>query len=155
MVSRFGFKSQRISQLKLTLPPTTHRLPPVLILDTIGQLKDLYTLSDLVFIGGSLIPHGGQNPLEAAVFSKPILFGPYMHNFSNIAGLFIKRGAAIMVKDAQELKEHSLELLNKPALCLQLGTRAKDLIEENKGTTLRNLQLLKGVMSVCGEGMNR
>jgi 3-deoxy-D-manno-octulosonic-acid transferase len=155
LILKFGFESQKISQLNSTLPPTTYHLPPVLVLDTIGQLKELYALSDLVFIGGSLIPRGGQNPLEAAVFSKPILFGPYMYNFSNIAGLFIKRGAAIMVRDANELREHSLQLLKNPALRQQLGARAKDLIEENKGTTLRNLQLLKGVMNVRGEGMHK
>lgn len=150
LVSRFGFKSQRVSKLNLDHRLSTGDHRPILILDTIGQLKDLYALSDLVFIGGSLIPHGGQNPLEAAVFSKPILFGPYMYNFSNIVSLFLKRSAAIMVKDAQELKEHSLQLLESPALRQQLGTRARNLIEENKGTTLKNLQLLKGFINMGG-----
>ena len=146
LIAGFGFKSQRVSRLNSTLPPTTYHLPSVLLLDTIGQLKDLYACADIVFIGGSLIPHGGQNPIEPAVFSKPMLFGPYMSNFSNIAKLLLNKRAAMMVKDPQQLKDSCLELLNNPVLRKELGERAKELVQENRGASLRNMELIKQLL---------
>ncbi|MDX1390703.1 MAG: 3-deoxy-D-manno-octulosonic acid transferase, partial [Acidobacteriota bacterium] len=69
----------------------------VVILDTIGELSRLFRLATLVFVGGSLVPAGGHNILEPAVFGKAIVFGPYMDNFREIASLFIDRGAAVQV----------------------------------------------------------
>ena len=139
LISGMGFKSQRVSNISLTTNS-------VLILDTIGQLKDLYARADIVFIGGSLIPHGGQNPIEPAVFSKPMLFGPYMSNFSNIAKLLLNKRAAMMVKDPQQLKDSCLELLNNPVLRKELGERAKELVQKSRGASLRNMELIKQLL---------
>ena len=143
LIDEFGFKSQRVSQLNLDLRLKAYDLRPVLILDTIGQLKSLYAIADIVFVGGSLIPHGGQNPIEPAIFAKPILFGPHMFNFSNISEVFLSKTAAIMVKDARQLKDTWKRLLNEPVLRTGLGEAAKKLVEENKGATLRNTELIK------------
>ena len=143
LIARFGFKPQRVSQLFFNARRTTHDAQRVLILDTIGQLKALYARADIVFIGGSLIRHGGQSPIEPAVFSRPILFGPYMSNFSNIAKAFLNKKAAMLVVDAQQLKNSCLSLLDSPALGEELGNRAKEVLEENRGATLRNMELIK------------
>ncbi len=163
LVSEFGFKSQRISQLDLNERRTRsdlayakasrHRQRPILILNTIGQLKSLYAFADIVFIGGSLIPHGGQNPIEPAVFSKPIIFGPYMSNFSNIVEVFLNKKAAIMVKDIRQLKNTCIRLLNEPVLRKELGNRAKELVQENKGASLKNMELIRGLI-INREGIN-
>ena len=140
LISGFGFKSRRISELNSD--DIRYTIYDILILDSIGQLNSLYSYADIVFIGGSLIRHGGQNPIEPAVFSKPILFGPYMSNFSSIAKVFLDRSVAIMIKDSRELKKACVRLLDEPEAGRQLGEKAQELVRENRGATLRNMQLL-------------
>lgn len=143
LISGFGFKPQRVSEYISNEQRTTNNERPILILDTVGQLKDLYAFAEFVFIGGSLIRHGGQNPIEPAVFSKPILFGPYMSNFSNVARAFLNKKAAVTVKDARQLKNNCLRLLDNPVLRKELGERAKEVVRENKGATLKNTELIR------------
>lgn len=145
LIAELGFKSQRVSQLVVSEQPATDNSQRILILDSIGQLKGLYALAEIVFIGGSLIPHGGQNPIEPAVFFKPILFGPYMSNFSNIADVFLKNHAAMMVKDARNLQESCFRLLCDSGLRKQLGERAKEVVEVNRGAAFKNMELIKGI----------
>ena len=120
--------------------------PSVFVLDTIGQLKDFYAASDIVFMGGSLIKKGGQNILEPALFSKPIIFGPYMFNFRDIADLFLISGAAVLVKNKEELREKIKDLLLHPENALELGRRAKELLLKNQGASERNLEIIKQVL---------
>jgi len=140
LISKLGFYSQRISRLE-------KGLRTVFILDTIGQLKNLYSLADIVFVGGSLIAHGGQNPIEPAVFGKAIIFGPHMFNFSDLAGAFRDKDAVIMVKNAKELRGAALQILNDDRLRENLGKKAKELIRENTGASFRNAQLIKNLIN--------
>ena len=140
----YGFNSVFISKLRpLTID---HRLSTIFILDTIGQLKDFYAVSDIVFIGGSLIKKGGQNILEPALFSKPIIFGPYMFNFRDIAELFLVSGGAVSVKDKEELRGKIKDLLLHPESALELGRRAKELLLKNQGASERNMEIIKQVL---------
>ncbi len=82
----------------------------VVILDLFGRLMECYQLADLVFIGGSLVPAGGHNPLEAAVFGKPILFGPHMEDFAEIESDLLAAGAALKVADQEGLRQALLTL---------------------------------------------
>ncbi|MBU3934060.1 MAG: 3-deoxy-D-manno-octulosonic acid transferase [Candidatus Omnitrophica bacterium] len=143
LINRFGFKAQKVSRIDLAQYAIRNTQYAILILDTVGQLKDLYAFAEFVFIGGSLIRHGGQNPIEPAVFSKPILFGPYMSNFSNVARAFLNKKAAVTVKDARQLKNNCLRLLDNPVLRKELGERAKEVVRENKGATLKNTELIR------------
>ncbi len=143
LISRLGFNAQRVSRLGLTQRPQNHRLRPVLVLDSVGQLNGLYALAEVVFIGGSLVAHGGQNPIEPAVFARAIIFGPAMSNFSQIVKVFLSKKAAIMVKDARQLKDICSRLLNQPALRKELGRAARELVLENQGTTSRNIGLIQ------------
>ncbi len=143
LIKKFGFQSQRLSRFNSNLSPITYHLLPILLLDTIGRLKSLYALAEFVFIGGSLVPHGGQNPIEPAYFSKAIIFGPYMNNFSKVADIFLNSQAAIRVKDAAEFKHACVRLTREPNLRARLGHSAKTLIEENRGATSRNIELIK------------
>lgn len=141
IVSRFGFRSVFISSLPVK--PCACLTEPVFILDSIGRLTDFYSLAEIVFIGGSLIKKGGHNILEPAYFGKPIIFGPYMFNFKDIAELFLKKQAAVVVRDSDELA-HSLKgLLNDSDKAIQLGGLAKGLIMAHQGATARNLQEIK------------
>ena len=109
--------------------------PNVVLLDTIGELATLYALADLVLVGGSLVPRGGHNILEPALFHKPVLFGPYMHNFKEMASLFLERQAGFVVHDAAELKESLDTFYRNPALRKAAGEKGFSIIEANRGAT--------------------
>jgi len=117
--------------------------PQVLLLDTIGELAGIFELADVVFIGGSLVPTGGHNLLEPAFSSKPIVFGPHMQNFRDIASLFLEARAAIQVRDWQELARVSLELLDDADRRRRMGEAAKRLVESESGATERVLRHLQ------------
>ena len=97
----------------------------VIIVDTIGDLPALYRYADLSFIGGSLVDQGGHNPLEAARFGKPVLFGPYMDDFSEISRQLQECGAARLVNDGPELSQCLAELSNDATVRKEMGRRAR------------------------------
>jgi 3-deoxy-D-manno-octulosonic-acid transferase len=140
IVSRFGFHSVYVSSLSSGCPSCMPRA--VFILDTIGELIPFYAIADIVFVGGSLVKKGGHNILEPAGLSKPIIFGPYMFNFRDIADLFLSNRAAIKVYSPQDLKANIAALLNNPSEALTLGQRALQLILQNQGATKRNAELI-------------
>jgi 3-deoxy-D-manno-octulosonic-acid transferase len=111
----------------------------VIVLDTIGELAQLYQVATAVFVGGSLVDTGGHNILEPAVFGKPIIFGPYMQNFAEIAQTFLENGAAIQVRTARELEPALLELLGDPVRRARLGAAARALVEANRGARTKTL----------------
>jgi 3-deoxy-D-manno-octulosonic-acid transferase len=112
------------------------------IVDTFGQLPTYYGLAAAVFIGGSLIPHGGQNPLEPASLGKPVVFGPSMHNFSDIAQQLLDHRAARQLLSASELPAALHELLSDRPAADAMGRRAQDVVEQSRGTTQRTLEAL-------------
>ena len=117
------------------------------LVDTFGQLAHYYALATIAFIGGSLIPHGGQNPLEAASVGKPIVFGPSMENFEVIAHELLAHHAARQVANGQELGQLLHELLGHPTEAQAMGRRAQELTERFQGATERTLQALKPLFS--------
>lgn len=126
-----GFKAEFYSGLN----SETLNKADFIILDVMGELKYLYKLADIVFIGGSLVPHGGQNPIEPAVFAKPIIFGPHMENFKTIAGIFIDCGAALQVRDKEMLRKELDNLLGDPGRMASLGEKAEEIVRINRGAT--------------------
>lgn len=142
----YGLNPLRISRICIsTKYDVRSTMDDIFILDTIGQLKNFYSIADMVFIGGSLIKKGGQNMIEAAAFAKPILFGPHTFNFRDIASAFLKEEAAIMVKDRKGLEKAVGLLLEDPALCSRLGQKARRLVEENKGASAATLNAIREV----------
>jgi len=129
------------SQIQRTEPKISAEC--VLILDQVGVLNQFYELADIVFVGGSLIPHGGQNPIEPAVCAKVVIFGKYMFNFSRIAKLFLDNNAAICVNDANELYLVLNDILSQEDKKKALAQKAEDLVLQNKGATQRVLGLLQ------------
>jgi 3-deoxy-D-manno-octulosonic-acid transferase len=114
----------------------------IILLDTIGQLRLVYSLADLVFVGGSLVPAGGHNILEPAFFEKPILIGPYMHNFREISRLFLSNKAVVQVRDPRDLKSKMKELISDRKRLNELGIAAKSLLASMQGATLTNLNII-------------
>ena len=111
----------------------------VVVLDTIGELAQVYQAATVVFVGGSLVPVGGHNILEPAVYGKPIVFGPHMQNFAEIAEAFLAGPAAVQVKSGRELEDALIELLSEPEARGRLGDRARALVEANRGARERSL----------------
>jgi 3-deoxy-D-manno-octulosonic-acid transferase len=112
------------------------------VLDTIGELARLYQIATVVFVGGSLVDHGGHNILEAAAFGKAIVFGPHMHNFAEIAEGFLASDAAVQVRSARELEEALLSLLTDPVRRASLGAAARTLVESNRGAKDKTLAVI-------------
>ena len=141
LARRQGFEAVLRTGLSLETPPDAR----VVVLDTIGELPRLFQLATLVFVGGSLVPAGGHNILEPAVFGKPILFGPNMQNFREIAELFVRHRAALQVHTEAELERALVALLEDPVKCASLGAAARALVDANKGArakTLRDMAVL-------------
>lgn len=141
LILKFNFQPLRIS--RLGLEPKAGEPKPVFILDTLGQLLDYYRLADIVFVGGSLFKKGGHNILEPASLSKPVIFGPYMFNFRDIAVLFLENNAAIQVRNRPELQEKVKFFLRQPGRAAALGQKAKELVLRNQGATTKTCQYLK------------
>ena len=114
----------------------------VLLGDSMGELLSYYSVCDIAFIGGSLIDTGGQNMLEAAAASKPILFGPSVFNFEKIAQLFLEKDAAIQVGDADDLMKTISALLLDDTKRQKLGENAKNSFEKNRGAVDRLMKLI-------------
>jgi 3-deoxy-D-manno-octulosonic-acid transferase len=123
----------------------------ILLLDTIGELAGVFELADLVFVGGSLVPTGGHNLLEPAYWSKVIAFGPHMENFRDIAKRFLDAGAAIQVRDPEELA-HAAWLLENKEVREQLGASARQVLEQNSGATARTLDGLRKYLDRDAQG---
>ena len=115
----------------------------ILLLDTIGELAEIVGVADIVFVGGSLVPTGGHNVVEPAFWGKPILFGPHMHNFRDVASLFLRAGGAIQVADADELADVVLRLLDQPSEARRMGERAKGVVNQQAGAALRILNQME------------
>jgi len=116
---------------------------PIFILDVMGELLNFYSAADIVFVGGSLVKTGGHNILEPVSLKKPVIFGPYMFNFRDITSLFLRNKAGIMVADAQELVNKTKEILSSSLMAKQLVERAYELIISNRGSTKKNIEIIK------------
>jgi 3-deoxy-D-manno-octulosonic-acid transferase len=121
--------------------------PEVLLLDSIGELAGILELAGVVFMGGSLVPTGGHNILEAAYWAKPVVFGPHMENFQDIAQLFLEAHACIQVQDAEEFAESVLKLFGDRAAAERLGERGKQVLEKQTGATARVLEQIEKLLN--------
>jgi 3-deoxy-D-manno-octulosonic-acid transferase len=121
--------------------------PEILLLDTIGELAGILELANVVFMGGSLVPTGGHNILEAAYWAKPVIFGPHMENFQDIARLFLEAKACVQVQDAEELAENVLKLFGDGAAARWLGERARQVLETQAGATARVLEQIQQLLA--------
>ena len=139
---RGGWNVARRSELRVDAEPRCD----VVVLDTIGELAQLYQIATVVFVGGSLVDAGGHNILEPAVFGKPIVFGPHMQNFAEIAATFLENGAAIQVRTPGELEPVLLELLGDPVRRASLGAAARALVEANRGARAKTLAVISQLL---------
>ncbi len=115
----------------------------IIIVDTIGELSTLYSIASVVIIGGSFIPHGGQNPLEAMYYKKPVIFGQHMFNFREITGKILQAGAGIRVEKNEDLSGILKDLINDPQRQRDMGEKGYQIIVKNRGAIERNLAVVE------------
>ena len=120
----------------------------LLILDTLGELAAVYGLADFAFIGGSLVRERGHNPLEPAAFAKPVIFGPYMEDFAEIAEDLLGVGGAVRVDGEKEMILILEKWLTDDKDRQAVGLRAVRLVEEQRGVTARHVDLVRRVINV-------
>ncbi len=128
--------------------PSTSDDVDVVLLDSLGELAGLYRVAAGAFIGGTLAPTGGHNPLEPARFGVPVAVGPSMHNFRDMAERFDQARGWRRVKDARELAAVWREWIGDPAAAREQGARGLQLIDENRGAVARTVEMLQPLLSL-------
>ena len=114
----------------------------VIIADSMGELLKLYAASDVAFVGGSLVPVGGHNVLEACAVGLPVIFGPYMHNFDEISQLTLDRHAGKQVATIPELVAAVTTYLGDANLRFETGEKGKKLVLQNRGALEHTSELI-------------
>ena len=117
--------------------------------DTMGELTALIAAGDIAYIGGSLVPAGGHNLLEACAAGVAVIFGPHMFNFQEISDRALSTGAGVQVMNTQELTEVIVRFVNDPVLREQYGSHGKEFVDENKGALSRTLKIIDRLMSAA------
>lgn len=118
----------------------------IIILNTIGELFKVYSLATLAFCGGSLVPLGGQNPLEPVFWGKPVFYGPSMEDFLDAKGLLEEVGAGIPVQDAAELGKGIIALLQDEHSLVRCGQAGREMLQKQQGSSARTLMLVKKLL---------
>ena len=137
-----GLSTTRRTDLPIDAEPRSD----VVVLDTIGELAQLYQVATVVFVGGSLVSAGGHNIMEPALFGKPIAFGPHMDNFHEMAETFLANDAAVQVDGERELEEAIMSLMHDPVRRARIGAAARALVEANRGAKDKTLAVITDVL---------
>jgi len=138
-----GFRVERRSERKDGVAPDT----AILLGDTMGEMLLFHAVADVSYIGGSLVPLGGQNLLEAAAVGTPVVFGPHMFNFSDISRMAIERGAGRQVQDTAELANAVAGYLENPSARRAAGEAGQRMVAENRGALAKTLKLVRQVLT--------
>ena len=138
-VKKRGLSHQLRTEINSSDSPRT---APIVIINTIGDLQSTYSIASVVFCGGSLEPLGGQNVLEAAVWGKPVFYGPSMEDFLDAKALLDKTGGGIQVNNSEELTEKMLYYLTHPGKADAVGRSAKEAVMLNKGAAGKHASVI-------------
>ena len=126
------------------------RTAQIVILDTIGELQATYSVATVVFCGGSLVPMGGQNPLEAAGWGKPVLFGPSMEDFQDATALLTTTGGGIRVENERELTDKILYFLTNPSESDRVGKKARQALLAHRGAAHKHAAVIAQLLASNG-----
>lgn len=125
----------------------TPSVPRAVILDTRGELAALYQIGAVAFVGGTLVPIGGHNLLEPAVWGRPVFFGPHTDHCAEVADLLIGAGGGCRVAEERDLARQVASLLRDPARLAQMGDAAREVVKRNQGALQRCLDVVESVLS--------
>jgi phosphoribosylformylglycinamidine cyclo-ligase len=139
-LARTGFRVARRTETH------TGPAPDILLLDTTGELPDWYACADVVFIGKSLRGSGGQNPVEAILAGRPVLFGPQMQNFAALREALLSAGGAVEIHDANDLAAETVRLFTDPSHRAKLVENAGIALQPHHGATVRTAGLVENAV---------
>jgi len=142
-IKKSGIKHHRFSDV---LEGKVPRDDDVLLVDTIGHLKDIYGIATLIFVGGSLVKKGGQNPIEGARLGKAVVFGPHMFNFKEVAELFVEAEGAVRADGKDHLVDLFGALLDDDGRRERIALNAERVIGENSGALGRTVRLVEPLL---------
>jgi 3-deoxy-D-manno-octulosonic-acid transferase len=145
-VKEYGFGGDFISMTEINRGKR-RRSEKVVVVDVIGELFKIYSLAGVVFCGGSLVPKGGQNILEAAAWGKVVFYGPFMDDFKNERALLEESGAGGTVGNGAELLDAILKVMADPETAEQIGAKGKAMIAANMGASRRYVDLIETVLA--------
>lgn len=120
-----------------------------ILIDQMGPLFDLYSIGTIVFCGGSLIPYGGHNIMEAAIWGKVVFYGPNMHDFLDAKALLESVGAGVEIRNVREFVEMAMWYIENPSELQARGLQGKMVIEANKGAAQKQARLIKEVLEAA------
>ena len=144
LCTQHGFTLERRSaHLKRVAPETA-----ILLGDSMGELLLFYSAADVAFVGGSLVPLGGQNLLEAAALAVPVVFGPHMFNFREISRMTLERGAGRQVSNATQLADAVAEYIKDSDVRRAAGEAGRRMVVDNRGALAKTLALVKRIYPV-------
>jgi len=138
---------QRYNVVTRTSGAAVQNNTDVYLVDSMGELKMFYAASDVAFVGGSMVPTGGHNILEAAAVGVPVMFGPYMANFKDIAAGVLKQNAAIQCRDQTDVSDAILTLYSQPSYRQTLIEKGKQFIEQNHGAINSIYEIIEGSLN--------
>jgi 3-deoxy-D-manno-octulosonic-acid transferase len=118
-----------------------------ILVDVFGKLQNIYSVSDVCYVGGSLVDKGGQNPIEPAAYGKPILFGEYMDNFKTEAESLVKNNGAFIVKDSDDLANKIKNFMANDSLLKRIGANALKTVYDQKGAVSFTLTKIKETLN--------
>jgi 3-deoxy-D-manno-octulosonic-acid transferase len=139
LLRKEGYAFEKRTQLA---GPGVTRRAPIVILDTFGELFKFYGVATITFCGGSLVPLGGQNPLEAAIWGKPVFYGPSMEDFSHSKKLLEEAGAGFEVQDGTDLTAKALWFLQHREALEASGKKAKEAMGRHRGAAVRHADVI-------------
>lgn len=149
MIKQRGMSSDRLSGL---IERQSAGFGEIVIVDKWGVLTDLYDVADMIFVGGSLVKHGGHNIAEAAFSNRPIIHGPHMHNFAEMTDEFRSKRAAIEVNNQRELEDSVLRLFVNGKAREDMAFRAREVLAKNQGVIQNTIEkIICSINSRCGE----
>ncbi|MDD2661081.1 MAG: lipid IV(A) 3-deoxy-D-manno-octulosonic acid transferase [Methylococcales bacterium] len=135
-------EQQRLNVVMRTTGESVYSETDVYLVDTMGELKMLYAASDVAFVGGSMVPKGGHNILEAASAGVPVMFGPYMFNFKEITSGMLSHNAAIQCQNKDEIVNSIVALYKQPDYRRVLAEKGSEFVCQNQGAIVRICEML-------------
>lgn len=146
LIESIGLRCVRKTSLDKGNKIDEYKYETVILVDTIGELLNIYSIADCVFVGKSLVPQGGQNIMEPAGLAKPVIVGPHTFNFNEEIQLLKEANAIKVVQDESALLNELVYLLEHPCEAQELGNKAQAVVIKQLGATGRNLKVLKKIL---------
>ncbi|MBN2181242.1 MAG: 3-deoxy-D-manno-octulosonic acid transferase [Sedimentisphaerales bacterium] len=148
LIADAGFDFVRYSEIKGT-DINYSKKPPVILGDTMGDLRKFYCLAKIIFVGRSLVPMGGSDMMEAAALGKCTIFGPHAFNFKQTVDALVENNGAIMVHDQKELLAAMQKCLNEPEYAERIANNGREVISKNQGATQKTIEQITKILNTA------